>query len=428
MVSNLKKMGKDFTILYVEDEDDIRDETESFLKLVFKTVYVAKNGNDGVQAFYKHSPDLILTDLKMPKMNGIEMSKTIKDNNSEIPIIILSAFHDNSLLFDAIDIGIDKYLTKPLKQDLLSKTFLSILNNLSLKKDKLDLEIQLIKKHNSLLKVLDIANIGYWEWNIKDDVARYSQSALSMFELDNEKSTIDFSINQILKHINKEEKKTVKKAIKDTLENGSPLDITIKFTSNSSKIKFFQITSIEQSKTEISLMVHDNTKDWVEKEKLANMASKDILTGLLNKSMYQVFLNKQFIISKRYKNSFSIIKFTINNFDNLNTKLGNKKADKLIIEIVNTINTNIRESDTFARIFGVEFAIILPKSDLNESKILVKKLKDILSKTKFINYDENINISFAIASYAENLELLELSNNLDSLFKKAKEKQNSVIF
>ena len=428
MVSNLKKMGKDFTILYVEDEDDIRDETESFLKLVFKTVYVAKNGNDGVQAFYKHSPDLILTDLKMPKMNGIEMSKTIKDNNSEIPIIILSAFHDNSLLFDAIDIGIDKYLTKPLKQDLLSKTFLSILNNLSLKKDKLDLEIQLIKKHNSLLKVLDIANIGYWEWNIKDDVARYSQSALSMFELDNEKSTIDFSINQILKHINKEEKKTVKKAIKDTLENGSPLDITIKFTSNSSKIKFFQITSIEQSKTEISLMVHDNTKDWVEKEKLANMASKDILTGLLNKSMYQVFLNKQFIISKRYKNSFSIIKFTINNFDNLNTKLGNKKADKLIIEIVNTISTNIRESDTFARIFGVEFAIILPKSDLNESKILVKKLKDILSKTKFINYDENINISFAIASYAENLELLELSNNLDSLFKKAKEKQNSVIF
>ena len=106
-----------------------------------------------------------------------------------------------------IDIGIDKYLTKPLKQDLLSKTFLSILNNLSLKKDKLDLEIQLIKKHNSLLKVLDVTNIGYWKWNIKDDIAQYSKSALSMFELDNKKSTIDFSINQILKHINKEEKK-----------------------------------------------------------------------------------------------------------------------------------------------------------------------------------------------------------------------------
>ncbi len=428
MVSNLKKLGKDFTILYVEDDNDIREETESFLKLIFKDVFVATNGNDGVQAFYAHSPDIILTDLKMPKMNGIEMSKTIKDNNSEIPIIILSAFHDNSLLFDAIDIGIDKYLTKPLKQDLLSKTFLSIVNNLKLKRDKIKLENKLKKKHSVLLKVLDIANIGYWEWNIKENITRYSQSALNIFELTNEQSTIEYSIGQILKHIDKDEKVKVDDAIRNTLDNNSPLDITFQYITNNSKTKSFHIVSIEQNKNEVSLMIHDNTKDWMEKEKLASLASKDILTGLLNKSMYQVFLKKQYITSKRYKTDFSLIKFTINDFTNLNTTLGNKKADKIIVEIANTISNNIRESDTFARIFGVEFAIILPKSDMNSSKILVKKLKSILSKTYFANYNKNINTSFAISSYTKELELEQLTNNLDILFQKAKEKPNSVIF
>ena len=401
MVSNLKKLGKDFTILYVEDDNDIREETESFLKLIFKDVFVATNGNDGVQAFYAHSPDIILTDLKMPKMNGIEMSKTIKDNNSEIPIIILSAFHDNSLLFDAIDIGIDKYLTKPLKQDLLSKTFLSIVNNLKLKKDKIKLENQLKQKHNSLLKVLDIANIGYWEWNIKDNITRYSQSALTMLEQDSGQTTIEYSLNQILKHTDKEEKIKVEEAINNTFDNNEPLDITFKFITNNSKIKFYQIKSIEQTKKEISLMIHDNTKDYLEKEKLANLASKDILTGLLNKSMYQVFLNKQYIMSKRYKHSFSLVKFAINDFTTLNTQLGPRKADKLMVDIVNLINGNIRESDTFARIYGVEFALILPKSDLNSAKILVKKLKSIFYSTLFDNCSSNISLSFAIVSFIE---------------------------
>ncbi len=107
---------KDITILYCEDEDDLRNITSDVIKQFTKKVYLAENGKIGLELFKEHATeiDLIITDVNMPEMNGLEMSKEIKAINQNIPIIVATAFSNSSYLLEAIELGIDKYVLKPI--------------------------------------------------------------------------------------------------------------------------------------------------------------------------------------------------------------------------------------------------------------------------------------------------------------------------
>jgi osomolarity two-component system sensor histidine kinase NIK1 len=110
---DLKKELKRMSILYVEDEEMTRMTFERSLKRMFGNIFEAENGRIGLEIFQKEEIDVILTDVNMPEMNGLEMSKAIKEINPRVPIIISSAYNDSSFLMQAIDIGIDHYITKP---------------------------------------------------------------------------------------------------------------------------------------------------------------------------------------------------------------------------------------------------------------------------------------------------------------------------
>ncbi len=102
------------TILYVEDDSSIRDFLAKRLNERVLKIYVAKNGKEGLELYKKYKPDIVLTDVKMPKMNGIEMSKEIKNINKKTPIVISSAHNDSEFLLDAIELGVNGYLLKPI--------------------------------------------------------------------------------------------------------------------------------------------------------------------------------------------------------------------------------------------------------------------------------------------------------------------------
>jgi signal transduction histidine kinase/DNA-binding response OmpR family regulator len=110
---DLKEELKRMSILYVEDEEMTRKTFERSLSRMFGTIHQAENGRIGLEIFQKEHIDVILTDVNMPEMNGLEMSQEIKLINKRIPIIISSAYNDSNFLMQAIDIGIDHYITKP---------------------------------------------------------------------------------------------------------------------------------------------------------------------------------------------------------------------------------------------------------------------------------------------------------------------------
>lgn len=109
-----KEIFKDITVLYVEDDVMTLEEISFFLKKYLKNLIIAKNGKEGLELFKEHNPDIVITDIQMPIMNGLEMAEEILKINPNIPIAVTTAYSDGEFLIRAIDLGIDKYIVKPL--------------------------------------------------------------------------------------------------------------------------------------------------------------------------------------------------------------------------------------------------------------------------------------------------------------------------
>jgi DNA-binding response OmpR family regulator len=114
---------KNKTILLVEDEDIIRDNISSMLKFFFKEVYTAVDGYDGLDMYEKHLPDIVMTDLKMPNMNGFELLQELKNRACSAYTIIVSAHTDTQFLINAIHNGVDRYIIKPVTEEELFEAF-----------------------------------------------------------------------------------------------------------------------------------------------------------------------------------------------------------------------------------------------------------------------------------------------------------------
>lgn len=142
---------KKTTLLYVEDDDSTREELEFFLQNKVNKLFVAKNGQEGLDTFEKNRPDLIITDIQMPIMNGIQMIKKIKEIDPNVPIVIITAFNDTDYLFEAIKLKVTNYLTKPLNLFSLSETLATIAKNVNLEKENKEI-------YNTLKQYKDIVD------------------------------------------------------------------------------------------------------------------------------------------------------------------------------------------------------------------------------------------------------------------------------
>lgn len=105
---------KNISILYVEDDDITRENISSYLKRQCKTLYLSSNGEEGYESFLKNSPDIIITDIEMPKLNGLDMAKKIRKKSSKTQIIITSAYSQQEYLLKAINLHLLQYIIKPL--------------------------------------------------------------------------------------------------------------------------------------------------------------------------------------------------------------------------------------------------------------------------------------------------------------------------
>lgn len=100
-------------ILYVEDADFTREALAYYLKRRFNRVDVAGNGKKGLEMFQANPYDVVLTDVMMPVMDGLEMTRQIKALNPAVPVIVISAYSDEEIRKRAAEAGVDEFLVKP---------------------------------------------------------------------------------------------------------------------------------------------------------------------------------------------------------------------------------------------------------------------------------------------------------------------------
>jgi len=218
-----KTLFKDIRLLYVEDDAMTLEEISFFLKKYVKELIVAKNGEEGLELFKKHRPDMVITDIQMPVMDGLQMSEKIFEIDPSIPIAVTTAYSDGQFIMKAIELGIDKYIIKPIN---MSEILAVIQKSLNLQKN-LEVEgecedyIQFILDSNPTFMFImhsdkiEYANKKFLELlghdNIKS-LKEQSKSCEDLFEFDEvntQKNWIDYIIENSdkthLVHLKKEE-------------------------------------------------------------------------------------------------------------------------------------------------------------------------------------------------------------------------------
>ncbi|MDK2910382.1 MAG: two-component system, cell cycle response regulator [Bacteroidales bacterium] len=104
-------------VLYVEDEIIVREPFAEMLSRRVQKVYTAENGEQGLKLYQEFKPDIIITDIKMPVMDGLTMVDRIRATDKQIPVIITTAFEFKDYLKKSIEVGVNKYLVKPIERN-----------------------------------------------------------------------------------------------------------------------------------------------------------------------------------------------------------------------------------------------------------------------------------------------------------------------
>jgi len=110
---------KNITILYIEDEDNIRVNIEKTLQLICKEVFSVEDANKALQVYENNKVDIILSDINLPGMSGLDFTKIVREQNRFIPIILLTAHTNTELLLEATRLRLIDYLTKPIDFEML---------------------------------------------------------------------------------------------------------------------------------------------------------------------------------------------------------------------------------------------------------------------------------------------------------------------
>ncbi|SFC00344.1 PAS domain S-box-containing protein [Marinospirillum celere] len=128
---------KALSVLYVEDNEDVRAQLLQFLERRFGQVLLAKDGAEGLHLYTRQNPrpDLVISDIRMPKMDGLAMAEHLREMNPDQPIIMTTAHEETEYLLRAIDLGVDKFILKPVNTRQLNQTLLRLANQLHARKE-----------------------------------------------------------------------------------------------------------------------------------------------------------------------------------------------------------------------------------------------------------------------------------------------------
>ena len=427
-----KEILKDICVLYVEDENDVREFTAKLLDSLLKRVYVAQDGLEGLKIYEenKNDIDLIISDINMPKMDGLSMCEAIKKINNEIPLVITSAHNDTNFLRKSIEIGVTTYAMKPIDLYQLMESIIKAMEPIILKKKLVELNLSLeskIEQEISKIKSILDAQDNIIIVTNKEEITNVNKKFLDFFGINNfnefiksKRNIFDFfkedfgfiSKEQItkqeswIKYIKElhEIDRIVK--IKDALDEEKIFAINVDYYENKEDYYVFSLTDITKLKEKSNLFEYQ--------------ASHDKLTGLFNRNKFDEVYSKEVKRSKRYNNELSMIIFDIDDFKMVNDNYGHQIGDDLLKEIAKIILKNVREQDVNVRWGGEEFLILLPQTNLAGAVTVASKIRIAIKDYLFTTKNLKITASFGVSQLlSEDSETTFISRS-DTLLYEAK--------
>ncbi len=180
---------KPFKILYAEDDEIIRDGYVKYLQSVFEYVYIARDGQEAHKLYIEKLPDILLFDINMPYIDGLKLIQKIRQKDTEVKIIILSAYLDQEKLLQAIPLGLISYLCKPVKKRELEEILFKTVHSLESE-----------NKKNDIIKLSCTSNFDRKNGILSDGVEsiRLTKNEVILLTILSSKVKLHYSIDEIL--------------------------------------------------------------------------------------------------------------------------------------------------------------------------------------------------------------------------------------
>ncbi|MDX2481405.1 MAG: EAL domain-containing protein [Desulfuromusa sp.] len=377
-------------ILTIDDEENIRDSFRMFLEDYDYQIVEAKNGREGLELFAREKPDLVLCDLRMPEVDGLEVIEKIKQASPDTPIIVVSGTGIIGDAIEAIRCGAWNYLLKPI-QDM---SILLHAINQAMERSRLIIENRVYQEHleeevtkrtQALQKA--VKDLNQSNLKLKNSEQKYRvifdnlQDVYLEIRLDGKVTEISPSISHISQYCREDLLNTSIEKIFPSLRDREQLfsqlrtdnkisDYELLLQDKDKTLIFCSLNAnyqagIDQTEDKICATLRDMTERKQAEAKIEHLAFYDSLTELPNRRLLLDRLEQNISRARRYGHFGAMLFLDLDRFKNINDSLGHPIGDALLQEVSKRLLIDLRAEDTVSRQGGDEFVVLL--SDLGSN-------------------------------------------------------------
>ncbi len=378
-------------VLVVEDSPSLRALIQQVIAARVAEVRVAADGAEGLALWRSWQPDLVVTDVVMPVMDGLAMSRAIRTEDPDAQIIVVSASSQSSHLHEALDIGIDRYVSKPIDALLLDDAVVKCLRDAWRRRD-LRLAQLAFESASEGMMVTDATgrilavNPAFSEISgyRADEAIGNTPAMFASGQHDD-----DFFRNMwgVLASAGRWSGEVINRRKSNDVYAG-----------------WLSIVAVSEAGGRVTRYVglfSDITERKREEEYIRRLAHFDALTGLPNRILFGDRLRRMMALLERSNGKMALLYLDLDRFKPVNDRYGHAFGDKVLIEVAKRMAACLRDSDTLSRRGGDEFVALLSGDDSNSSAALVsRKLIDAVARPMLIDgHSIEVGVSIGVAIY-----------------------------
>lgn len=363
-------------VLIVEDDAILCVQLQRMVGKLVAEARTAANGAEGLRIWHAWRPDLVITDIMMPVMDGLEMSRTIKETDADAQIVVVSASSDSTHLRQALDIGIDRYVLKPVDERLLADALAKCMRDAHRLRD-LRLSRLVFETAGEGMAITDAQGVilavnpafceitGYREDEVIGQTTALLNSGLHDAEFYR-------GMWDELRAIGRWSGEIVNRR-----KNG---DIYPEWLS------IVAVEDPSQRDARYVGLFSDITERKREEDRIRRLAHYDVLTGLPNRVLFADHLKRAVARTSRNGGKLAVLYLDLDHFKPVNDLYGHETGDKVLAEAAKRMTASIRSGDTVSRRGGDEFVALLEADDAKNSAAMVsRKLIQAVSQPYEIN-------------------------------------------
>jgi len=363
---NLKRFN--LSVLVVEDSKLFRVMITDILSRYFNHIDNAENGRDAYTMFKHKKYDLIITDVVMPVMNGIELVAEIRKTEFALPILVMSGISDSDRVIDLINVGVSAFIIKPIDIENLEDQLARVCKPI----------IEIKKSQKSLDNYISLVdkNVETSTTNLEGVITHVSDAFCKISQYT--KDELLGQTHSIIRH--QDTSSEIFKALWTTIAAGKIWQGEIKNRSKDGS-EYWTDTTVspiyddDGEKIGYTAIRHNIT----DKKKIEEMSITDGMTGIFNRRHFNELVGKLLSSSKRNKKHFAFILLDVDCFKQYNDTYGHIKGDEALINIANIMKNIFKRGDDYCfRLGGEEFGVIFIDVEPKKALQLSNSLKEAI--------------------------------------------------